>query len=231
VEYQVTFDDGSIVDTQYVHAGDHVDHLPATPQKQGYIFDGWYTEPNGGGTRFTETTPVTRDITVYAKWTPQGGGAESLGQSYSVTGKQLYTTTEDGMYEYHGTGIPQTVTGFMLNVGPDEDEESPAPIAIGPIGSISADGKLTLNLGQVSDDKLFDFSVPGTNGVKVGLLGTLPELWLSASNESGAMLAYLNKDINSAGVSAKQGWVLFGEDSAVSISKYNWVIGEQGSIE
>jgi uncharacterized repeat protein (TIGR02543 family) len=34
----------------------------------GYTFAGWFTEKNGGGTEFKANTPVTADITVYAKW-------------------------------------------------------------------------------------------------------------------------------------------------------------------
>jgi uncharacterized repeat protein (TIGR02543 family) len=43
----------------------------------GYKFGGWYTAVNGGGTLFTNSTPVTADVTLYAKWTavssPSGG--------------------------------------------------------------------------------------------------------------------------------------------------------------
>ena len=42
--------------------------LPEPPTRTGYIFAGWYTAPNGGGTAFTADTPVTADLTVYAKW-------------------------------------------------------------------------------------------------------------------------------------------------------------------
>jgi uncharacterized repeat protein (TIGR02543 family) len=44
--------------------------LPTTPTKTGSTFGGWYTAVNGGGTEFTATTPVTANITVYAKWGP-----------------------------------------------------------------------------------------------------------------------------------------------------------------
>jgi len=43
--------------------------LPTAPTKTGYTFGGWYTAVNGGGTQFIATTPVTANITVYAKWT------------------------------------------------------------------------------------------------------------------------------------------------------------------
>jgi uncharacterized repeat protein (TIGR02543 family) len=42
--------------------------LPIAPAKTGYIFGGWYTAINGGGTAFTASTVVTTNITVYAKW-------------------------------------------------------------------------------------------------------------------------------------------------------------------
>ena len=45
-----------------------VETLPADPQKTGYNFGGWFTEPAGAGVAFTASTPVTSDMTVYAKW-------------------------------------------------------------------------------------------------------------------------------------------------------------------
>jgi uncharacterized repeat protein (TIGR02543 family) len=43
--------------------------LPTEPTNDGYTFDGWYTEIDGGGTFFDDSTPVVANITVYAKWT------------------------------------------------------------------------------------------------------------------------------------------------------------------
>lgn len=38
------------------------------PTRTNYIFDGWYTAKAGGGSKITEKTDATSDITVYAKW-------------------------------------------------------------------------------------------------------------------------------------------------------------------
>jgi uncharacterized repeat protein (TIGR02543 family) len=46
-----------------------VDSLPSDPTRTGYIFSGWNTGEDGYGSPFSEKTPVTGDITVYAKWT------------------------------------------------------------------------------------------------------------------------------------------------------------------
>lgn len=48
--------------------------LPAQPTREGFSFDGWYTGKNGAGRAFTAQTPITSDITVYAKWILEGGG-------------------------------------------------------------------------------------------------------------------------------------------------------------
>jgi uncharacterized repeat protein (TIGR02543 family) len=45
-----------------------VDALPTPPTKTGYIFAGWFTAVDGGGTEFTASTKVKANITVYAKW-------------------------------------------------------------------------------------------------------------------------------------------------------------------
>lgn len=50
---------------------------PASPSEYGYNFEGWYTDANGNNP-FDFDTPITTDITLFAKWTPK---------SYKVTFK------------------------------------------------------------------------------------------------------------------------------------------------
>src|SRR5690606_33883984 len=68
-KYTVTFDshDGSAVAPITDIAKNATITLPAAPTRDGYTFVGWFTEENGG-TEFTNLTPVTDNITVYAKW-------------------------------------------------------------------------------------------------------------------------------------------------------------------
>jgi uncharacterized repeat protein (TIGR02543 family) len=74
LQYTITFNlDGGNIDgvttaqTRNASYNSTVANTP-TPTRNRYNFDGWYTEQNGGGTRFTASTPVTADATVYAKW-------------------------------------------------------------------------------------------------------------------------------------------------------------------
>jgi uncharacterized repeat protein (TIGR02543 family) len=68
--YTVTFDvDGGEPETSTVTCvpGETV-ALPSDPRKTDYVFVGWYTDKNGGGTEFTEVTPIKADTRVYACW-------------------------------------------------------------------------------------------------------------------------------------------------------------------
>lgn len=82
---------GSACDTKFVATSDGKLVKPADPMRDGYTFGGWYTdEPCTQAYDFS--TPVTADLTLYAKWTknavnPGGnGGAGSNSGSGSGTG-------------------------------------------------------------------------------------------------------------------------------------------------
>ncbi|MEE0999144.1 MAG: InlB B-repeat-containing protein [Treponemataceae bacterium] len=62
---------GSEVPSQVLESG--VVEKPENPTKEGYIFDDWYTSSSNGETLesvFDFDTPIEKDLTLYAKWTP-----------------------------------------------------------------------------------------------------------------------------------------------------------------
>ncbi len=69
--YTVTFNaDGGAgipASMSVTHGSTLEDEMPI-PAKDGYFFGGWFTD-NGFTNEFTAATPVTADITLYAKWT------------------------------------------------------------------------------------------------------------------------------------------------------------------
>jgi uncharacterized repeat protein (TIGR02543 family) len=68
-DYTVTFNvDGGTYNTQSVKHGEYAEN-PGTPTKDGYDFDGWYTEAIGGTLWDFAGNAVTEDITLYAQWT------------------------------------------------------------------------------------------------------------------------------------------------------------------
>ena len=46
----------------------HIETLPAAPQRAGYAFNGWNTEPGGTGSPITADSNITASVTVYAQW-------------------------------------------------------------------------------------------------------------------------------------------------------------------
>lgn len=82
---------GSACDTKFVATADGKLVKPADPTRDGYTFGGWYTD-EACAQAYDFSTPVTADLTLYAKWTknavnPGGnGGAGSNGGSGSGTG-------------------------------------------------------------------------------------------------------------------------------------------------
>ena len=73
---EVTFDanyegaDPEIVATKDVEKGKSIvtDNFPENPSREGYKFTGWNTAEDGNGTNFTDSTKVSKSLTVYAQW-------------------------------------------------------------------------------------------------------------------------------------------------------------------
>jgi uncharacterized repeat protein (TIGR02543 family) len=70
--------------------------MPSNPNRDGYIFDDWYTAINGGR-RFTPSTTVDEDITVYARWTPGTQSPSGITNiTYSSVSGGEWTLQDDG---------------------------------------------------------------------------------------------------------------------------------------
>jgi len=82
--YTVSFDSngGSPVVAQTVQEGETLSHLPA-PAKEGYIFQGWFRD-SGLSLIFTESSPVTDNTQLYAKYIDHVSNAVQSVPSYSI---------------------------------------------------------------------------------------------------------------------------------------------------
>lgn len=105
--YTVTFETngGSSIESQAVEEGNTV-LKPADPTKEGYTFDGWYSD-EALSTIYDFGTPVTEDITLYAKWD------EVRATIYTVT----FETNGGNMIE------PQTVEEGNTATKPEDPEK------------------------------------------------------------------------------------------------------------
>ena len=73
VEFKVDFVVDSAVYATVNTNGEETIKMPNDPEKEGYIFDGWYWDNNVWSKPFTANSlldaPLSSNISVYAKWT------------------------------------------------------------------------------------------------------------------------------------------------------------------
>ena len=117
-----------------------VDYLNAAT-REGYTFDGWYTEKTSGEKVHTYITVFTADTTVYAHWTPVEQTKQITEASFAMKGYTVGANAEDivitsntdslsliGGY-YESIGKP-----FSYIIGTDIDEKGePQSIVTGPL--------------------------------------------------------------------------------------------------
>lgn len=148
-----------------------------------------------------------------------GGGEEEEDSAPSVSGAALYTFNGSEFAAYPGSSAAQSVKGKFA-----ADEED-----FGVIGSISADGKLTLSLPPtVPDSKLEEFPLSDDPALKMGQLSTTPYLFLMNESSDGLFLMYFNKAGSAMNITWKKGWnyasIANGISIVTDISGYKWVI-------
>lgn len=83
--------------------------LPA-PTRNGYRFDGWFTEKSGG-TQVKTNTVLTKDTVIYAHWTATSGGSYSGGSSGTTP---IYPSTSANV-DGKGEIISSKVTAETTN--------------------------------------------------------------------------------------------------------------------
>ncbi len=95
VTFELNYSNKGTYKTIETEAGNTVEE-PNKAVRSGYSFLGWYTEKDGGE-KFDFSTPVDKDLTLYAQWKKTtvagGGGGGSHSHSYGV-----WTPNNDGTH-------------------------------------------------------------------------------------------------------------------------------------
>ena len=103
VVYTITFNsnDGTSVAPQNVNAGEKLTEPTPAPTRKGFTFDGWY-EDSTFSTKFNFDTPITDNMTLYAKWTENkytltfdaNGGSGTMTPVTDLTGEYTLPANE-----------------------------------------------------------------------------------------------------------------------------------------
>jgi len=125
--------------------------LPTEPTASGYKFAGWFTKNGTGddwGDEFTAATPVTGDITVYARWIE----------------KSAVTITEAAKsHTYDGTGKAFEVTGTSLTGFTVEYYADGAYTTTAPINA----GKYKVRITRAEDENYTAYSKEIVDGLEI----------------------------------------------------------------
>lgn len=139
-------DGATATETQYVKAGETTT-APADPQRPGYTFAGWYTQPEGGEA-FVFENALTENTTVYAHWTPAAANYTVIIWKQKVTDNKN-ATDDQKTYDYEeSTAIPST-TGATASVRDEDISKSYTGFHLGRYDSettVAADGSTILNV-------------------------------------------------------------------------------------
>ena len=79
ITYTVTFEPDNDTDAIIITVDKgEMAEMPQMPEKDGYIFEGWFAEGEEAAFDF-ENTPITADLTLTAKWKETQGGGDNPG--------------------------------------------------------------------------------------------------------------------------------------------------------
>lgn len=104
-------DGGSFIKALELPLGTVVDVNDYVPTKDGYIFDGWYSDPRTKQEKVNKAV-LTENITVYAKWLDDG-------TPKPAEDTRIYATNDEimqyGNYVDEITGVPVTALWVQQN--------------------------------------------------------------------------------------------------------------------
>lgn len=185
-KHTVSFNTGSggpTVPQQQVEDGKTF--TPPTPSREGYEFDGWYTD-SSYKTRFTSSTPVKGNLTLYAKWTQLATGPTDItvspttmqgqvGQQNSSMIRVLVTPADwDGTPTLTSSDTSVASVGTLqksgdhwstgVQVGPGSDTNTTATLTA-RAGDLVAECDVTLTPVETVESVTFD---PFTDDFHVG---------------------------------------------------------------
>ena len=153
--FTVTFDangHGTAPAAQTITSGETASE-PTEPKETGYTFGGWYSNQQCTGDQFDFSTPITYDITLYAKWTiaeytitatlTHCSANPEIPTTYTHTGSAAnlsYTITPEDGY-----GLPKTIAA----AGCGDYTWDPSTGALSITGIIKSNVTITITAKQI----------------------------------------------------------------------------------
>ena len=169
--------EGSIADTAG-YAGFAVEVAENTYNINGYLFNGWNTEPDGSGTAYLQGDAYllkageegSNPNVLFAQWVPDDATQYKVQHIKLDKNGEEKTTPEETVY-YGVTGtevhaVKKVYEGYVL-----DEERSSATKS----GTVKGDGSLTLKLFYVPQETILTYMPNGGTGEAVSSAGVVDE--------------------------------------------------------
>ncbi|MBR4329128.1 MAG: InlB B-repeat-containing protein, partial [Candidatus Riflebacteria bacterium] len=114
---------GSSIASQILESGSYAIR-PKTPSKSGYAFDGWYTD-SACTTPFDFASPVTSDMTLYAKWVDRSGKFAKINDTFyedfdstmlAISKQLLYSGVKDITVTLYDSSLTASMLGNSASI-------------------------------------------------------------------------------------------------------------------
>jgi uncharacterized repeat protein (TIGR02543 family) len=232
--FTVTFDSngGSSVATQIINSGGTALFL-VIPTRSGYTFDNWYSDP-GLTTVYNFSTPVTSNITLYAKWTAAAvtqytitfninGGTGTTPATQTINAGAGLTLPAGGGFSRSG----YTFGGWNTQASGTGTNYSPGA-SYTPTGDITLDARWTVNTAGITLDvgQIID-GAPIINSITISRTGSGYPVTQLVSVENPSSYSSIRWEI--AGVGAYAGQTVTGgngtEANPLPLTANTWTDG------
>ncbi len=177
--YAVTFEANgedvvNLPATQWVSAGKCAAY-PAQPSRNGYLFAGWYNEPECE-TKFDFTAPIYENVSVYPLWNVDEVDWDVVGELYAPT------LTEDDIRTDTESGLMFAAGQLMITVNPGVTHEA-------FLSMIEADGGTVVGRIEIADDYLVAFD----KSLSLSALQALADKYKADSRVAYACVNYVSE--------------------------------------
>ena len=147
-KHKITFDTmgGDSIDALKVAAG-ATWSLPEAPTREGYVFKGWFTNVNcTADSAYTETAPITQDLTLFAKWEKQAVTVAVTGVTLDKTEATL--TAKGQTVQLTATVAPANATNKNVTYATSNEKVA----TVSPEGLVTAVAKGTADITVTTAD-------------------------------------------------------------------------------
>lgn len=113
--YKIDFiADGEIYHTVNANSEEGI-KLPADPEKDGHVFEGWFLDKDVWNEQFTEGMKINKDTAVYAKFTPEQGQEQEYTITFNSNGGSAVAPITKKAGESVSAPTPPTKEGYTFD--------------------------------------------------------------------------------------------------------------------